>query len=92
MTLLKSFWTASNRRKPYTAHGIKRVPCVRCGNPAVHQWQICADGNIYRGLCLACDIELNALVLAWANDPQAGEKIRQYQTLQIASTSRAEGE
>ena len=51
------------RTKPYTSAGIRRVPCFRCGEPSVHQWQICADRNQYRGVCEACDIKLNALVL-----------------------------
>lgn len=53
------------RTKPYTQTGIRRIPCKRCGNPSVHQWQICADNNVYRGLCMRCDIALNALVLRW---------------------------
>jgi len=36
---------------------------LRCGAPSVEQWQICADGNQYRGICLQCDIALNRLVL-----------------------------
>lgn len=52
-------WAARPRREPYTAAGIKRVRCVRCEAPAVHQWQVCADLNRYRALCLDCDIALN---------------------------------
>ncbi len=51
------------RKKPYTQIGISRIPCKRCGEPSVEQWQICADGNQYRGLCVKCDIALNELVL-----------------------------
>lgn len=54
-----------NRKTPYTERGISRVPCTRCGEPSVHQWQICADGNRWRGLCNKCDIKLNALVMRW---------------------------
>ena len=51
------------RRKPYTVIGIKRIPCTRCGQPSHATWQICADGNQYRGLCKVCDVQLNDLVL-----------------------------
>lgn len=74
-----SGWLAKARREPYTTSGIKRVPCVRCGNPALHQWQVCADLNRYRALCLDCDIALNKLVLEWANDPNAAEKLVAYE-------------
>ena len=56
----------SKRRIPYTERGIKRLKCFRCKiRPAVHQWQVCADGNTYRPICLKCDIALNRLVLRW---------------------------
>ena len=71
-------WSAKPRKQPYTAAGIKRVPCVRCGSPAVHQWQVCADLNRYRALCLDCDIQLNRLVLTWAKDPAAPAKVLSY--------------
>ena len=51
------------RTKPYTDMGIKRMKCFRCGDRAGTQWQICSDGNVYRPLCVRCDIELNDLVL-----------------------------
>lgn len=73
-----SFWPTHTRRNPYTAAGILRVKCVRCGAPAVHQWQVCADGNNHRPLCLDCDIALNKLVLEWARDPRAREKLSDY--------------
>ena len=57
------------RRKPYTESGIKRVPCSRCGKPSSQQWQICSLYNSYRGLCIACDVELNNLVLKFINVP-----------------------
>lgn len=76
--VVPGFWTAAKRRTPYTARGISRLRCVRCGGKAVHQWQVCADGNVFRPLCLPCDIELNRLVLEWANDPQAKEKVARY--------------
>lgn len=74
-----SFWTKVGRREPYTSLGIKRVSCVRCGTPAVHQWNVCADDNRYRALCLDCDIALNKLVLEWANCPDAAAKVARYE-------------
>jgi hypothetical protein len=70
------------RRKPYTAIGIKRMKCIRCGKPAVHQWQICSDGNAYRPLCLDCDIELNKLVLKWVGFSDWKEKLEKYKVMQ----------
>jgi hypothetical protein len=60
------------RRKPYTAAGIRRLPCIRwrvCGNMAQASWQICADNRIHRPVCRSCDDELNAMVLEWADFP-----------------------
>lgn len=79
-------WPTSNRTEPYTALGIKRLRCVRCDARAVHQWQVCADGNVYRPLCLDCDIELNRLVLTWAGDPSASEKVAAYEAKQRSAT------
>lgn len=59
------------RTDPYTQIGIRRCKCIRCGAPAVHQWNICSDQNFYRPMCLDCDIELNKLVLKWAGHPHA---------------------
>lgn len=64
--------------KPYTVRGIRRVPCARCGNPSTQSWQICADGNRWRGLCTDCDILLNALVLGWIRDPERAAKMQRY--------------
>ena len=51
------------RREPYTENGINRVSCQRCGKPSVTQWQICATGNKWAGVCIECDIKLNELVV-----------------------------
>jgi len=67
------------RRKPYTAIGISRVPCARCGAPSSAQWQVCADGNQWRGLCTSCDVALNALVLRFMRIPEYEQKTRAYQ-------------
>lgn len=55
--------TFAGRRTPYTIRGIGRVPCSRCGAPSTQQWQICSNGNRWLGVCDACDIELNKVVL-----------------------------
>ncbi len=49
--------------KPYTAIGISRVPCKRCGQPSRYSWQICSLNNSWMGVCTKCDIALNKLVL-----------------------------
>lgn len=54
------------RTKPYTPKGIQRLKCIRCPNKAQFQWNICADGNVYRPLCAECDVELNEMVMRWA--------------------------
>lgn len=68
------------RRTPYTEKGIRRIPCARCGSPSRYQWQICADGNVYRGLCVACDVALNEMVLLWVGDPLADAKMEAYRS------------
>lgn len=66
------------RSKPYTTAGIKRLPCARCGSKASSQWQVCADGRLFRPLCASCDIDLNRMVLLWMNDPEAEAKAVAY--------------
>lgn len=77
-----SFFPLRSRREPFTAVGIRRVPCCRCGNPSHHQWQACADRGNFRPLCLDCDIALNKLVLAWMGDPNAEKKTTRYERKQ----------
>lgn len=67
------------RKKPYTEIGISRVPCVRCGAPSHHQWQLCANDNRWMGLCLAHDLELNRMVLEWCGIPNPFELMERYQ-------------
>ena len=74
---MKSPWSVK-RRQPYTEAGIKRLKCIRCGNPARFQWQICADGNNHRPLCAPCDVSLNRLVLWWMCHPKSDELARKY--------------
>lgn len=66
------------RRTPYTELGIKRVPCLKCGEPSEYQWTICADGNQWRGICKVCDIALNALVLDFFGFRNRRQMIRDY--------------
>ncbi len=69
----------TGKRKPYTANGIKQVECARCGNkPSAQQWQICADGNLYRPICMDCDIQLNLLVLEFMGFSDADELVDRY--------------
>lgn len=68
------------RLKPYTEIGIRRLKCFRCGAPAETQWNICADGNVYRPLCLQCDAGVNELVLRFMRDPDWKPKILRYRS------------
>jgi|TARA_Y100000310_G_scaffold333960_1_gene412608 NAD-dependent SIR2 family protein deacetylase len=51
------------RKKPYSEIGILRISCKRCGKSSTQQWQVCANNNLYLGVCDRCDIELNKMVL-----------------------------
>jgi hypothetical protein len=66
------------RTRPYTAIGIKRVPCSRCGKPSHASWQVCADLRQYRGVCKRCDIELNRMVLEFMKINNRKSKMREY--------------
>lgn len=74
---------AHKRSKPYTEIGIKRVKCFRCPNRAAQQWQICADGNVYRPICSQCDVVLNYLVMDFMEMPDRDEKIQLYKELHL---------
>lgn len=69
------------RKQPYTEKGIERVPCIRCGGKAVHQWQICSDKRLFRPLCMACDVALNELVLRWVGFKDWRKKMADYKHL-----------
>ena len=75
---MKSPWQ-TKRRKPYTANGILRLNCIRCGAQAEHQWQICADGNHYRPVCIPCDVKLNRMVLKFMKHPHANQLADDYE-------------
>lgn len=65
------------RRKPYTARGIARVPCMRCGAPSEHQWRICATG-LWHPVCIACDLLINRTVAELMLPDHARELIESY--------------
>lgn len=70
----------AGRAEPYTERGITRVRCYRCGKkPSAHQWQICADDNLFRPVCAKCDVALNKAVLRFMRDPNAAAKIKRYE-------------
>jgi len=69
---------AVRRVAPYTETGILRLPCIRCGEQAEVQWQICSDGNNYRPLCLECDIKLQLVVLKFMKHPAAVQLANEY--------------
>lgn len=66
------------RKQPYTAIGIRRVPCSRCGSPSEHQWQVCAIDNRWLGVCVSCDVELNRVALEFMRVPNAGDLVAAY--------------
>ena len=68
----------NGRRQPYTVRGIRRVSCAGCGLPSRQQWQICADDNLYRGVCNKCDIALNRLVLEFFHFEDVDVKLAAY--------------
>ncbi len=51
---------------------------MRCGKKAEFTWSICADNNLFRPICLKCDISLNRLVLKWMKDPGIDKKMEKY--------------
>lgn len=55
----------STRKQPYTAKGVSRVPCVKCGKPSEFQWRICSTDK-HTAVCRECDIEINRMVSEWA--------------------------
>ena len=77
------------RTKPYTKKGLKRVRCSHCGRlPCGEQWTLdaCADGNKgeQHGLCIGCDIDLNAFLLDFFRVRDAKKKIGKYRAKMIS--------
>lgn len=73
--------TRKPRLRPYTNREIVKIGCVRCGAPSSAQWQVCADGNQFRGLCSECDIELNRLILKFFEIPNAAQLLAKYRKI-----------
>ena len=73
-------WRLHGRRKPYTEAGLRRLPCVRCGEKAALQWQTCADEGLYRPVCRGCDILLNQKALEFLGFPDVAAQIAKYAT------------
>lgn len=67
------------RTQPYTERGISRVPCYRCGEASSQQWDVCALGNRYLGVCTGCDVLLNRKVLEFFGVPEIPHLIAQYE-------------
>ena len=80
----------NGRRKPYTEIGISRLKCFRCGAQAIHQWQVCSDNNLYRPLCLKCDVLLNKMVLRWMGFQDWKSKIKDYENRNTTQGSLSE--
>lgn len=69
------------------------MKCAHCGaSKATERWtvQVCADKRVVRRkwLCVACDVALNALVLAFFNDPAAGDKVARYKGVRAQGRRR----
>lgn len=66
------------RKHPYTETGIKRLKCLRCGEQASSQWNICSLDGAYFPICRECDIKLNKLVLKFMRFQDWKDKIERY--------------
>lgn len=76
---MSRLFVGSDRR--YSDRSIQAVPCARCKKPSAHQWQVCANGNRWQGICLKCDVALNTVVLKFMRHPNASKLIRKYAAL-----------
>ena len=80
------------RRQPYTEIGMHRgkgLPCFRCGKPAHHQWSICSDGNLYRPVCVPCDVAINRIILRFMRFPDWKAKVKRYEQSQSKAAVRS---
>lgn len=66
------------RRKPYTAIGIARVPCAKCGKPARSQWSACSLDNFWIPVCKPCDIELNETAVRFIYGRRKNRELENY--------------
>lgn len=71
--------------RPYTNGEIAKLRCMRCEDPAEQQWQVCADGNIWRPMCTPCDVAVNAMVLEFMRHPDASALIAAYREEMLGS-------
>lgn len=69
------------RTKPYTKAGIVRLKCCvkDCKQRAFTQWQICADGRIYRPVCVDHDVQINRIVLELMGVPDIEARMAAYE-------------
>lgn len=67
--------TSARRR---SAKQLAKTPCFRCGEPSKFQWTICSLGQLWYPCCSECDIDLNRLVLEWADIPDRENIIKSY--------------
>lgn len=65
------------RRTPYTAIGIRRLRCFRCGARAGQQWNVCAMPGFWV-VCRACDLALNETVLRFMGVKGVRQIMREY--------------
>jgi hypothetical protein len=72
------------RRRPYTAIGIGRKKCCRCGEKAVYQWNCCANGNWWVPLCVKCDVAINRVMLRFMRHPNERLLMERYK-LKVAA-------
>ena len=54
------------------------MKCTRCGKRATETWDVCALGNKPQGICAACDVMLNELVLWFMDIPKRASVIARY--------------
>lgn len=69
------------RTHAYTAFGLNRLRCRRCGGKATEQWMLrpCATGRKqWHPLCTECDVELNRIAMDFVRLPDADELLAAY--------------
>ena len=78
-------WIAGTRRglpegsrDEYSTAAIVHIPCLRCGTPSAQQFNICALGERFYGVCTRCDIGINRAVLCYIRYPQRRMIMRAY--------------
>ena len=68
----------TGKRRPFTVRQMRKEQCYRCQQPALHQWQVCANGNCYLPVCIDCDYALNAMALEFFKLPNRKALLRAY--------------